>query len=214
MKKYIPIIALIIFFFPACSSSKIIQSWGSSVDRAYKNVLVIGLTGEAEKKYCVKMEKHLAVDLSEAGVRAQAAYEVFGPMAFENMSEDAALNSLRSKFYDAVFVISLQAKSSEQVFIERNEVDAQGNDDMFYQYFMNEYHTVSRNGYYLTASTYLWKTNVYDVEKNALVYSSKTKSFNPNTDEQMGHDYGKVISHDFLKKTKHMPGVPVPVRGF
>ena len=93
------------------------------------------------------MEKHLAEDLSAAGVHAQAAYEIFGPMAFENMTEETAFNSLRSKFYDAVFVISLQAKTQEQVYIERKEADEQmnENEDMFYQYFMNEYHKVSKN---------------------------------------------------------------------
>ena len=82
----------------SCTSSRVITSWKTNKPYSdIKKVLVLGLTGELDRDFCVKMEKHLVDDLGQKGFDAVAAYDVYGPGSFDKM-EEKALNDAQRKY--------------------------------------------------------------------------------------------------------------------
>lgn len=206
MKKLI-IIATVLLMISSCSSSRIISSWRTtdSPEPYIKKVLVLGLTGEAEKAFCVKMEKHLSGDLSELGYNAYSAYEQYGPLAFEKLNEKEALEKLANKGFDAVITIVLFNKQKEEYFVPVSYKRTMPYPDGFWDYFSSRYNRIDQKGYYEYATRYFWESNFYDLNQKKLVFSCQTETFDPLSAESLGHEYGKLIAKEMLSN-KVLPG--------
>ena len=101
MKRDLFFALMFIMTVVSCSSSsRITSSWKepSLVAVSYKKVLVIALS-QADNALKEQMEKHLIGDLESHGIQAISAYQQYGPKAFENMSEQAALEKIKNTGY-------------------------------------------------------------------------------------------------------------------
>jgi hypothetical protein len=200
MKKYISA-AVVVFLLYGCSSSRLISSWRS--DKPYQGasrVLVLGLTGDLDREFCVKMEQHLVNDLNAAGYNASTAYDQFGPQAFKKMDEKTALSHIQGRGFDAVITIVLLNQEKETYYVPRRIRTTDRSIDPFWDYYTYYYERVLQQGYYATSTKYFWESNYYDLVTNTLVYTSQTQSFDPLSAASLGHEYGKIISKDMLKK--------------
>ncbi|HET9056735.1 MAG TPA: hypothetical protein VFN30_07800 [Chitinophagaceae bacterium] len=197
MKKIIWLNLIILLIISGCTSSKITSTWkAQDVDtRNYKKIMVLGLIRENDRTIQQYMEDHLVNDLKEIGYTAISSLLEYGPKAFDNMTEDAAINKLKNSGVDAVLTIVLLDKEKERKYIPGY---------LFYSpygYYYNRfwgyratlYQRIYEPGYYVTDTKYFWESNVYDMSSQKLVYSVQTQSFDPASSESMGHDYGKII---------------------
>jgi hypothetical protein len=66
------------------------------------------------------MEEHLAEDLKTLGYNAVCACEEFDPKAFNNMTEEAAINKLKNQGIGAVFTVVLLDKQKERKYVPGN----------------------------------------------------------------------------------------------
>lgn len=195
----IPVIALLVL--SSCASSRIVSSW--KTDQPYsdiKKVVVLGLTGEAEKAFCIKMEKHLTEDLATQGYNAFSAYQEYGPNAFEKMSEEEAVGKLTGKGFDAVITIILLNKEREEYFVPARYKSAPPYHNGFWDYYTTRYDMIYSTGYYEKATRYFWESNLYDLTAKKLIYSCQTESFDPASSEALGHEYGSLIVENMVAK--------------
>lgn len=203
--KNIPFAAGVLFLlFTGCSSSRITSSWSAAgaVPKKYNKVMVLGLIRDQDRSICEYMEKHFVDDLKGLGYSAVSAQAEFGPKAFENMCEKDAVDKIRSSGADAVITIVLLDKSKEQYYVpaQRQNLPRSVYYRRFGGYYTTIFDRIYTPGYYVTDTKYFWESNLYDMNTKDLVYSVQTESFDPNSSESMGHEYGKLIVENMVKK--------------
>ncbi|HEY8690377.1 MAG TPA: hypothetical protein VIM07_14160 [Chitinophagaceae bacterium] len=195
--------SIFFLFMLGCSSSKITSSWKAEnvQPKKYSKIIVLGLIREADRTLREKMEAHLVGDLHDIGYNAISSMSVFGPKAFKRMTEDSAINNIKDVGADAVITIVLLDKSKEQRYIPaRRNFYGAANFNRFGGYYTTMYDRVYAAGYYVTDTRYFWESNLYDMATKQLLYSVQTQSFSPSSSEELGHEYGKMIVNNMVKK--------------
>jgi hypothetical protein len=193
-----------VLLFLACSTSRLTTSWKAEnfVPRKYNKVMILGLIREADRSIQENMENHFVGDLRELGYNAVSSLAEYGPKAFDKMEEEAAIDKLKSSGVDAVITIVLLDKKKESKYVPGN---------MYYSpygYYYNRfwgyrgvlYRRIYEPGYYVTDTRYFWESNLYDMSTQQLLYSAQTQSFDPSSSASLGHEYGKMIVQDMVKK--------------
>jgi hypothetical protein len=197
-----------------CSSSKITSSWRTpdTVQTPINKIMVVGLIREADRTMREQLEEHMIADLKALGYTAVSAFKEYGPKAFDNMDEKAVLEKLKNSNVDAVITIVLLNKQRERMYRPASII--QSPYAIHYNRFWGYYSTLSDRiytpGYYETSTKYFWESNMYCLCDKALLYSSQTQSFDPASSGTLGHEYGKKIVNNMLKKKILNNRVPVP----
>jgi hypothetical protein len=206
--------ALFIIAAGCTSTSKITSTWkAKNVEpKNYNKILVLGLMNVADRTIREKMEEHLAEDLNTLGYNAICACEVFDPKAFNNMTEEAAINKLKNQGIDAVLTVVLLDKQKESKYVPGNIYYSPYGYyyNRFWGYRSTLYRRIYEPGYYVSDTKYFWESNLYDMASQQLVYSVQTQSFSPDNANILGHEYAKLIVKDIVKnKVLQQQGVQV-----
>ncbi len=190
----------------SCSSLKITTSWKDrdGVPSNYNKILVLGLTTENDRSIQENIENHFVADLKELGYRAIGSLSEYGPKAFENMDEASALQKLKISGVDAIVTIVLLDKDRERKYVPGNIYYSPYGYyyNRFWGYSTTIYRRIYEPGYYVTNTKYFWESNLYDMRNmsQTLVYSVQSQSFDPASSQSLGHQYGKLIVGDMVKK--------------
>jgi hypothetical protein len=204
MKKITVISIVLMLISIGCSTSKITTSWkAEGMDtRNYKKIMVPGLIKENDRTIKQDMENHFVGDLKEMGYDAISSLQEYGPKAFDNMTEEAAIAKLKTSGVDAVLTIVLLDKEKERKYIPGHIVYSPYGYyyNRFWGYRTTLYNRIYEPGYYVTDTKYFWESNLYDMADQKLVYSVQTQSFDPASSESMGHDYGRKIVKNMEKE--------------
>jgi len=198
-------LTILAMIFSGCgTTSYITSSWkAENIEPAsYKKIVVLALANEADRTIREKMEQHIAGDLRELGYDAVCSCEEYNPKAFENMTEEQALKKLKATGVDAVLTIVLLDKTKERFYVPGRITYTPYSiyHDRFYGYYRTMYGRVYTPGYYVEDNKFFWESNLYEMTTGNLVYSAQSKSFDPVSSESLGHEYGKMIVSDMLKK--------------
>ncbi len=208
----------LIWMAAGCSTSQITSSWKAenTVPVKYNKVLVLGLIREADRSMQENMENHMVGDLSDLGYTAVSSLQEFGPKAFDNMDETTALDKLKNSGVDAVITIVLLDKQKERRYVPGNLYYSPYGYyyNRFWGYRTTLYNRIYEPGYYVTNTRYFWESNLYDMRTQKLVYSVQTQSFDPANSESLGHEYGKMIVQDMVKKNVMMRTNEIPGKAF
>ena len=199
---------IIILTLCNCSSSEVITTWkapGNPGD--YKKILVIGIIKDSSTSLRKQMEKHLADDLKSVGYNAVPALEEFGKGGLENLEQEQTYIKLCSKGIDAVITIALIDRRKEKLYVPA-QVKYYSN--LYYYNRIWNYNTIqadliSANDLYEESTQYLWETILFDLQTLSPVYTVQTKTFNPESLREMGHEHGKLIVSKMLKDKILMP---------
>ncbi len=196
MKKIKWLAFTLVLIAMGCSSSKITTSWKAEniTPQKFNKVLVLGLIKENDRSMQEKMENHFVGDLQQLGYNAVSSLQEFGPKVFDKMEETAAIAKLKNSGIDAVLTIVLLNKEKERQYIPPNYFNR------FWGYSYNWYQRIYEPGYYVTSTKYFWESNFYEMAAQKLLYSVQTKSFDPANAESLGHEYGRMIVKNMVKK--------------
>jgi hypothetical protein len=202
MKNFIMLVVL--FASASCSTMRLTSSWKSETLKPvkYNKILVLGLIRDADRSIQENMEQHLADDLIAQGISATTSLKEFGPKAFENLDEAAAIDKLKNLGIEAVITIVLLDKQKERNYIPDNiNYSPYG---FYYNHFWGYrtalYQRIYEPGYYVTNTKYFWESNFYEMSKKQLLYSVQTQSFDLDNSNKLGHQYGQLIVNDMIKK--------------
>lgn len=205
MKKFNWIIIILIWFGAGCSSSKITTSWkaDNTEPEKFSKILVLGLIRDVDRTLQEQMENHMVGDLKALGYNAVSSLTEFGPKVFDKMDEEAAIEQLKNSGVDAVVTIVMLDKQKEHKYIPGYTFYTPYSFyyNRFWGYRTTLYRRIYEPGYYVTETKYFWESNLYKMSTQKLVYSAQTESFDPVNAESMGHEYGKMIVEDMIKKS-------------
>jgi hypothetical protein len=186
-----------------CTTSKITTTWKAenSAPQKFQKIMVLSLIREADRSIQEKMENHFVGDLRELGYQAVSSLQEFGPKAFDNMSEEEAINKLKNSGVDAIITIVLLDKIRERNYVpSRINYSPYGYyQNRFWGYRGTLYGRIYEPGYYVIDTKYFWESNLYEMNTQKLIYSVQTESFDPANSESMGHEYGKLIVNRMIK---------------
>lgn len=203
MKNYI-LLVLITIAIASCGTMRLTSSWKSEVSKPlkYNKILVLGLIRDADRSIQENMERHLADDLIAQGIDATTSLKEFGPKAFENLDEAAAINKLKTLGIEAVITIVLLDKQKERNYVPGNiNYSPYGiYYNQFWGYRTALYQRIYEPGYYVTNTKFFWESNLYEMSNKQLIYSVQTQSFDIDNSNKLGHQYGQLIVNDMIKK--------------
>lgn len=185
----------------SCSTTQMISSWKTRDSYpGISKILVLGLTGKADKDFCVRMEKHLATDLSAQGFNTFTSYDEFGAGAFDSLSEQQAIDKIKGKGFDAVITIVLLNKKQEKYYVPIKYKSMAPYQEGFWDYYTTQFERIYDKGYYEYATHYFWESSLYELFNTKLIYTCRTETFDPGSAESLGHQYGQLIVKDMVEK--------------
>ncbi|HEX6335015.1 MAG TPA: hypothetical protein VFZ78_12360 [Flavisolibacter sp.] len=204
MKKFFVIMTAAFLVVPGCSTTYITSSWKSpeGAPAQFKKLMVLGIVREADRRIRENMERHMVDDLRALGYQAFSSYVEYGPKEFSGLSEEEARAKLQRTGVDGVITIVLLDKERERHYVPGRVVYSPYAyyHNRFWGYYRTIYSRVETAGYYEVSTRYFWESNFYDMTTNRLLYSVQTQSFEPASAESLGHEYGKKIIEDMVRK--------------
>jgi len=190
----------------SCANTKISQSWVEPDNKkTYSNLLIIGIAESEQNRRAY--ESHFVDDLRAIGVGAEASYKLI--KSDEKIDRDSVAKAIQGLNIDGVIVTHLVAVDEETVYRPSTGYMYGGGYGVgygggyyggLYSYYPHVNSYVHDPGYYTTHETYTLETNLYDVESEELVWSARSRSFSPESVQEVIVDLTKLLIQDLENK--------------
>lgn len=197
------IVATAVFLLAGCAGSKITNRWVNPVwqPAPQQRILVLSLVNHEDHNWDYKIESHITGDLADIGITSVSAYKQYGPHVISGKKESELETLIRDSSFSGVITVTLLDRKSEQVYVTPSPTRPNEETGVpFSKYVHSVTDKILSPGYYATTTQYFWETNYYQYPGGKLIYSVQSKSFDPNSTEEMAHQYGKLIVKDMLKQ--------------
>jgi hypothetical protein len=184
----------------SCANTKISQSWVEpDHKKEYKNLLIIGIAESEQNRRAY--ESNFVEDLKTIGIEAEASYKLIK----SNQKIDRATvgKAIEGLGIDAVIVTHLLAVDEETIYRPTMDYMPMYGGAYYgglYTYYPHVNTYVTSPGYYTTHETYTIETNLYDVESEELVWSARTRTFAPESADEVIVDLTKLLINDLADK--------------
>ncbi len=188
--------------FAACSTSEITNSYTSnqSTTAPAKKILVLGLFSEKNNRAKKAMENELVKDLNKFGYDAMSATDEFGATAFRGMNEKDVVQKLHDEGIESVVTITLVNKDKQKRYVPSTPGYGQGFWGYYSYYSPWGFNPNYRPGYTEVNTSYVFETNLYDVNNNQLIYSAESKTADASNMSTLADDYARSVVRDMKKK--------------
>ncbi|MBK8611159.1 MAG: hypothetical protein IPL84_14760 [Chitinophagaceae bacterium] len=187
----------------SCNATKITSSWKAAdlQTKPYYNVMVWGILPKSDSTVRKQLETHMVNDLVEKGYHAVSSIDVYQAKAYEKSSGRDIVEEFKSTGVDAVITLVLLNKEKEEKYYPggffTKPVDTYGGID---KYYSQAYERIFTPGYYISTTDYFWEANLFEVVADKIVYSVRTRSFDPESTEILAHENALKIMKDMLRK--------------
>lgn len=190
---------LILFIISGCSNTKLLTSWKAPDEPApaFKKVLVIALMTDKDRKLRENVENVIVKDLQANGINAGSALAEYGPKAFDEKNENAALKVIQDKGYDGTFTIALLDKSKEKRY---NPGMITYRPIRFWGYYRSVFARVYEPGYYAVSNQFILEANFYNLNPDKLIYSAQTKTVDPSSPLSLATEFSTKLFADMKQK--------------
>lgn len=189
----------------SCSNTKITQSWVEPDNKkTYYDLLIIGI-GESEQNRRA-YESNFVEELNRHQIEAAASYKLI--KSDETINRETVTKAIEGLDIDGVIVTHLVAVDEETVY--RPPTYAYGGAyggyygagyyGGMYSYYPHVNSYVTSPGYYTTHESYTLETNLYDVESAELVWTARSRTFAPESVDEVIVDLTKLIIQDLEDK--------------
>ena len=229
------ILVSIILLVACGSSSKLVGSWKNKevTGKSYEKLAVVAVFPNSSNRYLT--ERAVVKDLTDANIKAIPTYEIFpfagkaGEIMSKSENPDALKERIKKKVednnIDAIMIISVLDAQKEQRFVQdRTNYNYMGGTGYYgtpvvvpgaaampfaygayYNYYAYNVGNVYTSGYYVDDITYFVEFNLYDVEKEELLWSAQTKSMNIKSVEDEAPKIASMVVKDLLLKDVIVP---------
>ena len=208
MSKKILLISTV-FLLLSCANTKISQSWVEPDNKkSYNDLLIIGI-GESEQNRRA-YESHFVEALREVGTEAEASYKLI--KSSEKIERNTVVKAIEGMEIDGVIITHMTAVEEETVYRPGMGYSGAGYGGYgyggygggygggMYGYYPHVNSYVHSPGYYTTHETYTLETNLYDVKTEELVWSARSRTFSPESVDEVITDLTKLLINDLKDK--------------
>lgn len=198
-----------VFLLFSCANTKISQSWVEPDNKkSYNDLLIIGI-GESEQNRRA-YESHFVEALREVGTEAEASYKLI--KSDEKIERNTVVKAIEGMEIDGVIITHMTAVEEETVYRPGMGYGGYGYGGYgyggygggygggMYGYYPHVNSYVHSPGYYTTHETYTLETNLYDVKTEELVWSARSRTFSPESVDEVIADLTKLLINDLKDK--------------
>lgn len=190
----------VILLVASCANTKISQSWVEPDNKkVYNHLLVIGVAESQQNRRAY--ESLFVEQLREIGVQAEPSYKLIrSDQKFDRATISKATEGLN---IDGVIVTHVLAVDEDTVYrpsMQYTTMYGGGYYGGLYTYYPHVNTYVTSPGYYTTHQTYTIETNLYDVESEELIWSAHTRTFAPDSVDEVINDLTKLLIKDLQDK--------------
>ena len=200
------VICVTFILLASCANTKISQSWVEPDNKkSYNDLLIIGI-GESEQNRRA-YESHFIEELKARGVEAEASYKLI--KSNEKIDRDTVTKAIKGLGMDGVIVTHMVAVDEETIYRPTTGYGYGGYGGIgyggghyggMYSYYPHVNSYVHNPGYYTTHETYTLETNLYDIESEELVWSARSRTFSPESVQEVIVDLTKLLINDLEDK--------------
>jgi hypothetical protein len=229
------ILASILITAGCSTSTKLVGSWQNKelTNNHFEKIGVVAISPSESGRYLI--ERAVASDLKNKNINAMPTYEVFpfagkmGGVMSKSENPEALKARIKSKVeeqkFDALMIISLLDKEKEQRYVQDYNSNywmggtgyygtpmvVAGAATMpvaygaYYNYYSYNLGVAYESGYYVEDVTYFLECNLYDVAKEELLWTARTKSTNIKSVEEEAQKFADMVVSDILAKKVIVP---------
>ncbi len=184
----------------ACANTKLTGVWHDPDNhKSYHKILVIGIGNSEQNRRLY--ETHLVKELKTIGVTAIPSYKLLQDA--NKIDRKSVTKAIQGKNIDAVLVTHLLAVDEEEVYrpsMNYAPVYSNGYYGGLYSYYpyVNSY--IHSPGYFTTHKTVTLETNLYDAKTAKLVWSAHSRTFSPESVDEIIVDLTKLVIHKLVEQ--------------
>lgn len=184
MKIYYSILltaVLPIFFLSGCVSENLMRTWSTTeeYDRKFQNLMVMGLVNNVNLRNDVENEVVLAARKTD--LQATNGMSMFPPELGKPLQDiEAAKARMRKNGFDGIITVALIDVKAERYIGPNTAYEPLVYYDRFRNYYFRTYDLVYRPGYFSQYSQFFIETNFYELKGGSLVWSGRSKVFDPS----------------------------------
>jgi len=190
----------------SCANTKISQTWVEpNHTKTYKDLLIIGIAESEQNRRAY--ESHFVDELKTSGIDAETSYRLI--KSNEKIDRNSVVKTIKDLGIDAVIVTHVVAVDEETVYrpgVGYTVVGYgayggySGYGSGLYGYYPHVNTYVNSPGYYTTHETYTLETNLYDVKSEELVWSARSRTFSPESVQEVIVDLTRLLIKDLKDK--------------
>ena len=197
--KYVLLISAVLILL-SCANTKLSHSWVEPDNKkSYNDLLVIGL-GESQQTRRA-YESYFVEELRANDTEAEASYKLIkSSEEIERVTVQKAIEGLE---VDGVIITHMVAVDEETVYrsgASHAYVGHGGYGRGMYGYYPHVNSYVTSPGYYTTHETYTLETTLYDIETEELVWTARSRTFSPESVDEVIVDLTKLLIKDLKEK--------------
>ena len=199
----------LLLIYGCALNTKLTDTWSDPGNTAsYNDILVVGISDSEQKRRAY--ESFFIASLQEKGIDSVASYTVIDHKEELNLEGEKGSfrkivkSAIKGSDIDAVLVTHVVSIEEEDIY--RPSLDYQpvyGSTYYNRPYYggMYGYHGyvttyVQQPGYYTEERTYVLESNLYDVKSEELVWTTRSRTFAPDSMEQAINDISGLIIAD------------------
>ncbi len=190
------LILLALIFSSGCASYKNV-TWKApeTFPKRFSKLMVIALIPEDTLTRKL-VEYHIVGDLQSAGYNAVSFLNTFNIDEFSRLTEAQAYQKLRQDSIDAALTVFIINEEKA----EHYKIGSKAPSLLHYELFWDEDNNMKSNTTYGNDKKYAIAGNLYDLATKSLIYTVQTRSFNPISKGNLGHEYGRMLIREFQKQ--------------
>jgi len=229
------VLVCVILLVACGSSTKLTSSWKNKDmgTNHYEKIAVVAISPNNSNRYLI--ERALVKDLTAQNLKAIPTYEIFpfagkmGEVMSKSENPEALKERIKNKVnehnIDALMIIALLDQQKEERYVNNNNFYMGGTGyygtpymgtaavgigtpyayGAYYNYYAYSAGTVYNSGYYVEDVTYFLECNLYDVAKEELLWSARTKSVNIGSVEEEAVKFADLVVKDLIAKKVVVP---------
>ena len=202
----------------SCSNTKLTDTWSDPRNTAsYKDIMVVGV-GESEQNRRV-YESYFVTDFQEKGIKALASYTLISHADGQKLDGEKASfrsiikSAIKGSDIDAVLISHVARIDEEEVYrpslatlppvyspTTYQSTYVETSNSSMYSYHASVTTNVQQPGYFTVGRTYTIQSNLYDVHTEELVWTSRSRTFAPETVEQITQEISELVIDDLISR--------------
>ena len=194
------------FLLFSCANTKISQSWVEpGHNKSYNDLLIIGIAESEQNRRAY--ESYFVQELSENAIEAEASYKLI--KSNQKIDRDSVSKAIKGLDIDGVIVTHMVGIDEETIYRPSAGYSYGGAYGGYYRgghygglysYYPHVNTYVHNPGYYTTHETYTIETSLYDVASEELVWTARSRTFSPESVDEVIVDLTKLLIKDLSDK--------------
>mgnify|MGYP001828686552 CR=1 FL=1 len=206
-------ISFVLLVISACTHTKLSQTWSDpDIKTTYSNIMIVGVSDSEQLRRAY--ETYFADHIRERGAQSIASYKLISHKDEMELGDDKnsfhsiVKSAVEGSDIDAVLITHLLSIEEDEIYRPSMEYQpAYGPVYYTATYYdnMHGYHGyvttyVGQPGYLTNEKTYLLESNLYDVKSEELVWTTRSKTFSPESMEQAIEELTGSIIDDLVSR--------------